>query len=284
MTVDSRLTLVREDLASQALEGLVRAPRFVTPSPRQAAEARLAIRRSPDRDAEQVSQLILGERFDIIDECNGFAWGQAARDGYVGWVDIAGLTDGWRAPTHRVTALSTFRFASPSLKSPASGPVSLNALVSVEEIAGDYARLSAGGWMPSRHLTPVGEDFAAPATTAEVHIGTPYLWGGRDSQGLDCSGLVQQCMFAAGLACPRDSDQQAQLGRPAPTPDLIRGDLVFWAGHVGMMLDAERLIHANAFHMAVAVEPLCEAVDRIDAKGGGHPIAYRRPDLLPSSA
>jgi cell wall-associated NlpC family hydrolase len=137
-------------------------------------------------------------------------------------------------------------------------------------------RAEGAGWIPARHLAPIGADFSEPAATAERFLGTPYLWGGRDSVGIDCSGLVQQALYAAGLACPRDSDLQAQLGSAVDAGDLARGDLVFWRGHVGMLLDEARLIHANAWHMAVAIEPLAEAVERIARRGGGEPIAFRR--------
>ena len=129
---------------------------------------------------------------------------------------------------------------------------------------------------PRGHLAPIGAGFVEPTATAERFLGTPYLWGGRDSVGIDCSGLVQQALYAGGLACPRDSDLQARLGDPAKPETLARGDLVFWRGHVGMMLDEARLIHANAWHMAVAIEPLAEALERIARRGGGDPTAFRR--------
>ena len=233
------------------------------------------VRRGPSLDAEQLDQLLFGERFDVVEIVDGFAWGQAARDGYVGWVEAAALSPRLLEATHRVTALRTFAFAEPSIKAPARGPFSLNALVTVSEIEAGLAFVEGAGWAPLGHLTPVGAAFAEPADTAERLLGTPYLWGGRDSLGIDCSGLIQQALFAAGRACPRDSDLQARLGTPTPIETLARGDLVFWRGHVGMMLDGSRLLHANAHHMAVAVEPLAEAVARI-ALSGGPPAAFRR--------
>jgi cell wall-associated NlpC family hydrolase len=277
MIHDPRLTLARADLAEGALEGLVRAARFEAARQMRLVVPATAVRAGPDARAEQVDQLLFGEGFEVLEVAEGWAWGQAARDGYVGWVLAAGLAAAAPEPTHRIIALRTFAYAEPSIKSPASGPFSLNALLTATggEARGDLLHTDAG-WIAAAHLAPVGADFADPADTAERFLGTPYLWGGRDSLGLDCSGLVQQAFYAAGRACPRDSGPQSALGRSVEPGDLGRGDLVFWRGHVGLMLDAEGLIHANAHHMAVAVEPLAQAVRRIAAAGGGQPTAFRR--------
>lgn len=277
MSVDPRLTLARADLASAELEGAVRAARFAEPTRMRLTAPSTPLRAGPDARAEQVDQVLFGEPFDVLDVDGDFAWGQAVRDGYVGWVDASSLAPAEEeTPTHWVTALRTFAFASPSIKSPSFGPLSLNALVWVTGEQGEMAHAEGAGWIPRGHVTPIGVGFAEPAATAERFLGTPYLWGGRDSVGIDCSGLIQQAMYVAGLACPRDSDLQARLGAPVERRDLARGDLVFWRGHVGMMLDETRLIHANAWHMAVEIEPLAEAVERIGRRGGGEPTGLRR--------
>ena len=272
MSLDARTTLASDDLADLALEGLVRAAAFATPTPMRLVIPNAAIRAAPSVDAEQLDQLLFGEVFRVLRIDEGFAWGQAARDGYVGFVEAAALSARPLEPTHRVSALRTFSFLAPSIKAPARGPFSLNALVTAKETQGVLTEVEGGGWIATSHLAPVGLGFEHHADVAERFVGAPYLWGGRDSLGLDCSGLVQQALYAAGRACPRDTDQQALMGREADSGALARGDLVFWRGHVGMILDAARLLHANAHHMAVAIEPLHEAVRRI-----GSPTGFRRP-------
>jgi cell wall-associated NlpC family hydrolase len=272
MSFDPRLTLARGDLAGQSLEGLVRADRFEPARPMRLVIPFAPVRAAPSVEAEQVDQLLFGEIFEVADFEAGFAWGQAARDGYVGWLEAAGLSPRLLEATHRVTALRTFSYVAPSIKAATRGPFSLNTLVAAGETEGPLTRVEGAGWMPAAHLTPIGAAFEDPADVAGRFVGTPYLWGGRDSVGIDCSGLVQQALYAAGRACPRDTDLQAGLGVGIAADDLWRGDLVFWRGHVGMMLEEARLLHANAHHMAVAIEPLAEAVARI-----GPPIAFRRP-------
>jgi cell wall-associated NlpC family hydrolase len=237
----------------------------------------VGIHRAPDLDSEQMDQLLFGETFEVVEEeAGGFVWGQASRDGYVGFVAREALQPRPPAPTHRVAAIRTYAFAEPSIKSRAYGPYSLNALVAVEGQEGRLAKVAGAGWMTTEHLAPVGQFETDLAAVAERFLGAPYLWGGRESVGLDCSGLVQAAMFACGLACPRDTDQQAGLGAEIARGDFRRGDLVFWNGHVGVGLDETRIVHANGFHMMVAIEPLETAIARIDAAGVGRPTAFRR--------
>ncbi len=277
MTRDARLTLARPDLADIALQGLVAASRYARPRRMQVVVPAVAVRREPRPEAEQLDQLLLGERFDVLEIRDGHAWGQAVRDGYVGHVAFGALAPEGPPPTHRVRTVLSYGFAEPSIKSRPTGPVSLNSLVTVTAREGRLALCDAGIWLPESHLAPLGDFAEDPAEVAEAHVGAAYLWGGREGCGLDCSGLVQQALLACGRSCPRDSDLQQALGAPADPSTLRRGDLVFWKGHVAMMVDADRMVHANSHHMAVAVEPLEGAILRIRESGGGEPVAYRRP-------
>jgi hypothetical protein len=278
MTPDRRLTLRSETAAALGLEGAITADRYVEPTPMRVAAAAAPLRRQPEDGAEQESLLLLGERFEVLEQRDGYALGQATRDGYVGWVRSEALARWTTAPTHWVRVLRTYGFVRPNIKSPPVGLYSLNALVTVEAVEGKFARTAEAGFITADHLAPIGLGYGIdPAAVAETFLGAPYLWGGRESLGLDCSALVQNALMACGQACPRDTDMQAGLGEAVDPAELQRGDLVFWKGHVAMMLDGQRMIHANAFHMAVAIEPLAEAIRRIDAAGSGPPTAYRRP-------
>lgn len=277
MSRDERVTLARSDLAARALEGLIAAATYADPAPRSVIAPAAGLRRSPDLGAEQLDQVLFGEIFDVLEEQDGFAWGQSRRDGYVGFVESAALGPAGGLPTHKISAIRTYAFAEPSIKTRAFGPYSINALVRIEAREGRFAKAAGAGWFIEDHLAPIGSFEDDAAAVAERFLGAPYLWGGRESLGLDCSGLTQQALAACGIAYPRDTDQQQQLGEPLTADQLRRGDLVFWKGHVAMMLDAERIIHANAHHMATAIEPLSQTRARYVAAGVGEPTAYRRP-------
>lgn len=276
-TEDPRVTPIRDGIASRALEGIVRAEVYLDPKTMSCTVPAAGVRRDADLASEQMDQLLFGEAFEVIEEAeDGFVWGQARRDGYVGFVAAAALSPPGPEPTHRISAPRTYAFAQPSIKSRASGPYSMNALVAVEAEDGRLCKVAGAGWMAAEHLAPVGAFETDVAAVAERFLGAPYLWGGRESLGLDCSGLVQQALFACGMACPRDADQQAGLGREIGRVDFRRGDLVFWRGHVAIGLDENRIVHANGHHMMVAIEPLETALARIEAAGVGEPTAYRR--------
>jgi cell wall-associated NlpC family hydrolase len=273
---DRRLTLVRDGLADVRLEGLVAAERFAAAVPMQVAAPTASLRKAASPEAEQENQLLFGERFDVLFEDGDFAFGQARRDGYVGYAPSAALALLAAPPTHRVAAIRTYAFSQPDIKSAIIGLYSVGALVTVEAREGRFVKVAGSGWITEAHLGPIGAGETDYVAVAQRFLGAPYQWGGRESLGLDCSALVQLSLAACNRACPRDTDMQRGFFAEIPETDRRRGDLVFWKGHVAVLLDADTIIHANAFHMAVAVEPLGEAIVRIEAAGTGAPLGYRR--------
>jgi len=275
---DERLTLMRGAVAARWLEGVVPAAEYRDTTARQCALPAAPIRKGPAPDAELGDQLLFGEIFDVLLQEGEASLGQSRRGGYVGWIPTKALHSPVEAPTHRVHALRTYAFSRPDFRSPAIDLHSMGALVTIEARDGRFAKAVGSGWFLEAHLAPVGLGLAAdPAAIAEAFVGAAYLWGGRESLGLDCSGLVQQALAACGRACPRDTDmQEAVFATEIDRHALRRGDLVFWPGHVGMMLDETRLAHANSHHMAVVIEPLADAVVRIRDSRGDGPTGYRR--------
>ena len=275
------MTLMLYDVVSADLEGVVPAARYVAPTPMQCTAARAGILKASAADAEQVDELLFGEAFAVLETRDGFAFGQSARDGYTGWVDAEALGEPGPPPMHRVSALATLAFNEPAIKTVVVHRLFLNSLVVIEAREGRFAKVHGSGWVVEHHLAPIGQFEDDPAAVAERFLGVPYLWGGGSADGLDCSGLVQQAFYACGRACPRNSGMQAEaLGAPLAIDrdlkGLARNDLVFWPGHVGIMLDETRLLHANATAMCVSIESLAEAVTRIEAAGSGSPSAFRR--------
>jgi cell wall-associated NlpC family hydrolase len=280
MTFDPRTTPARSDLAAEHLKGHVAAARFVAGTELEVRDAQAPLRREPSPDAPLDTEALHGERVTVYDENGeGWYWGQLCSDGYVGWIPANALRRPGPPPTHRVAALRTFVFPGRSIKAPPVDALSLGSRAAVRTPQRDDSReltdLESGFCIPTRHLAPIASKESDFVAVAERFVGVPYLWGGKTSLGIDCSGLVQIALTASGVACPRDSDMQEQaLGAPLPTDDLAglrRGDLIFWKGHVAIVRDEQSIVHANAFHMAVAVEPIGEALRRI--ADAGSPVA-----------
>ncbi|MDE2376144.1 NlpC/P60 family protein [Bradyrhizobium sp.] len=269
---DPRLTPARGDLAAKYLEGKVTADRFVTGEEFEVIEPIAPLREQPSSGATLMTEALLGERVTVYDRNGeGFAWGQLASDGYVGWLPDAALARPAAAPTHKVTTLRTFAFPGPSIKLPPADALVLGSRVTVTREDGSFAVTHGGRYLPKAHLGELDDrepDFVA---VAERFVGTPYLWGGKSSLGIDCSGLVQVSLTAAGIGCPRDSDmQQDGLGRALEAHErrkLQRGDLIFWKGHVAIVRDGSSIVHANAHHMATVIENTAQAIARISQAG-----------------
>lgn len=252
--LDPRTTLARPDLAEQGLEGIVRAAAYRAARPMHCAVAVADIDAEPAAGAAPLDQLIFGEAFDVLLADGDRVWGQARRDGVVGWVDAAALSEGAPRPTRTVTATD--------------GVPPLNALVTE-------------GTRPG--TSPVGDFLDDPLAVAQALLGAPHRLGGRTPAGTDCSGLVQQALYACGRAGPRYADQQADLGDAVDRTQVRRGDLAVWLnadegpwrGHSAFVLDETRVLHASGAHGAVVIEALADAEARYRASGFSDPV-FRR--------
>ncbi len=277
-TYDRRVTPARPDLAAARLKDRISAPRYVQGKIFQVREGVIDMRREPRPDCAVDTQLLYGERVTLYDEEEGWGWVQAARDHYVGWVALNALWSRNDPPTHRVAVARTFIYPGPSIKLPPLQALPLGGDVTIIEERGDFLVTPEHGFIWRAHLAPLDRPATDFVAVAETLLGAPYLWGGKSSLGIDCSGLVQVALLANGFNAPRDSDMQAACLGDALATDapLRRGDFIFWKGHIGVMRDGETLLHANGTHMLVSSEPLALVRERNIAAVAGDITGRRR--------
>lgn len=277
MASDKRVVKSNGRVAHSSLKGRVAAEEFTDGESWQVVAGKAII--SDAAGIKRERELKLGESFRVLEVRDRMAFGYSETNGYVGYVDTLALAQGMPEPTHRVAARMTYSKAAPDLKARNEvAHLSHGARVAVQGHSGDWTEIAThsgdeGGpatvWVPTQHLVPLDHIEDDPVSVAEIFLGTPYLWGGNTSFGLDCSGLVQAALTSCGYDCPGDSDLQEDvlgISLPQHVP-LQRGDLLFWPGHVGMVASEQMFLHANAHHMAVAYEPLTEVFARIGRRG-----------------
>ncbi len=270
--LDRRLTPANGRVAALELAGRVQAERYVPGRAARVAVPVADLLAAPDGARDR--QLLLGTAVTVYEECDGWAFVQSARDGYVGYLRAVLLAEP-RDASHVVATPATHLYRDADIKSPDLMALSFGSRISVTAELRHFWE-TPDGFVPKKHLRPLDRPFSDPVTVAQMFFGVPYLWGGNSIRGIDCSGLVQAALLACDIACPGDSDLQQALGDAvAPEAAPQRGDLWFWRGHVAMVVDPDTLIHANGHHMAVAYEETAKTVLRIAAQDGG-PVTHRR--------
>ena len=223
------------------------------------------LRGRPDAKAEALTELLFGEEVSVMFRRADWAEIENLTDGYKGFLPAAALDEAGAAPTHLITALRTLAYPEPNLKVPPIGALSFLSRTRPGAGRNGFIELATDVWVPANHLAPIDKIEPNYIKTAKRFIEVPYLWGGRTALGLDCSALVQLSLAAAGIAAPRDSGpQRVALGhRVLGDAPPRTGDLVFWSGHVAIAIEDGNILHANAHHMAVAIEPLAAMTERV---------------------
>lgn len=281
-TLDRRLNAYREDLAEARLRGLIEAKRYVEGKPATVSVPVTPLRARPDLACGTDTELLYGETARVLDVADGWAWVKSELDGYVGYVPHGALKEELPPPTHIVQVQRTFAYRGADLRFPQAFALSMGSRLTVvgetETRGTRYFLLDDGLAVIAHHCAPAGHPVAEDyVSVAARMLETPYLWGGRSGFGIDCSGLVQLSMLMTGRPVPRDTDMQVEaIGRPIGREELVRGDLVFWKGHVAIMEDEKTLLHANGHTMTVAREGLDDAIRRIGWLYA-QPTGYRRP-------
>lgn len=232
------------------------------------------VKSEPGIDSESTSEVLFGESVLIQESKGEWCKIKTLRDGYEGYVlsTVLELTD--TQATHWVCNKATLVFEQADIKSVVVRRLTFGSALVAESFDSNFLALPSGGFIWAAHCLQAGETMTANMIEIgrQHYLNAPYRWGGRSSDGCDCSGLIQMIAIARGIELPRDSaDQQAFLKIDIEYNDRQAEDLVFWSGHVGMLESPDMLLHATAHSMRCCFEPLEQVIQR-----AGSPEAIKR--------
>ncbi len=230
------------------------------------------LKNKPNPNAALETQILYGERVKVIKHFKEWSYCKSLEDNYEGWLVTKNL-DKCTNLNYKVLKPISHLYSEPNIKSKIISFLYFNSKINVLSKTKNWCSIlydKKETFIFRKHIVDINKTYKDWVRLLVMFENTPYLWGGKSVNGIDCSGLVQLSLNFCGIQFPRNANEQCNENMyPNIKIDKIKkGCLIFWDGHVGVGLNQKDIIHSNAFHLSVKIENFKKASDRIKKNYG----------------
>ena len=220
----------------------------------------LNIYKLPNIRSEVTSQILYGERFKILSKRKGWIKIKSLYDRYSGFIKDKKYVKELKI-SHKVSNIEANIFKNPNTKTKRN--LYFGSKLSVLEKRNGFARFDKNQWVKSKDIKKITHKEKNFVKILKLFLKTKYVWGGKTSNGIDCSALLQIFFYYNNLFYPRDTKDQINYSIKKISKKFKKGDIIFWKGHVAICINSKQLIHAYGPEKRVIIMPITKTIKRI---------------------
>ena len=227
------------------------------------------------KKSEVVTQLLYGDTFKKIRQLGSWIKIKIDNDNYEGFIKKNNFKSKQRY-THKIFILSSNLYSKPNDKYKIDKKISFGSKIKVLKKKGNFYKFDSF-WIKKKDLKKINHKSKNIFDNIKKFVNIKYKWGGKHYSGVDCSGIVQLCLNYNHKFCPRNAkDQIKYFKKKVSLKNIKKNDLIFWKGHVAVVISKNKLIHAYGPFKKVVVMSIKETIDRIYKTANLKVIGLRR--------
>ena len=221
-----------------------------------------SIYKKPSKTSEVISQIIYGEKFDIISKKKNWLKIKTSFDNYIGYIKNENYVDNFK-PTHKIFVLKASIFDEKKRRTKKF--LTFVSKISIIQESKKFVEFEKGKWIKKNNIKKISYIEKDYLKILKLFLNTKYVWGGRTYKGIDCSAILQLIFYYNNKFYPRDTKDQIRYSKKNIKKNILKkGNIIFWKGHVAICINSKKLIHAYGPKKKVLIMPITETIDRIE--------------------
>ena len=220
------------------------------------------IYKKASKKSEVTSQIIYGEKFNILSKSKKWIKIKSLFDNYIGYIDNKDYV-AKHNPKYKIYSLKANIYNKNNKKIKTFLPFGSQ----IEEIntKKNYIEFEKNKWIKKKDIKIISHKEKKINKIFKLFLNTKYVWGGKTFKGIDCSALLQMFNYYNSSYYPRDTKDQIKYSKKIFKKNIFKkGDIIFWKGHVAMCINSKKLIHAYGPEKKVLIMPILQTIKRID--------------------